>query len=174
MVRLFTILTFLLALVIGASESKAAGADSKCASLFEMEPNLDLSIAGLLAPKSIKRQLYVQSKFNDNIGNFIKEYLNLLDFAYMYRLAEITYDGMYADLNQSGFSSPHEAKSLKDAVLTTQIRILAVMKSQDLTPEFAQNFKEIAIRVYSMDVTKEELVKISNQLNDILANYSRM
>lgn len=176
MVRLFTILTFLLALVIGASNSKAVEGgfkgDLKCASLFETNSNLDLSIADLIAPKTIKRMLYQQSKFNENTASFIKEYLDLLDFAYMNRLAEITYEGKYADLSQSGFSSPREAKLLKDEVLNKQIRVLAVIRSKDLTPEFRESLKRVAIQVYSVDITKEELVKISNQLSDTLASYN--
>lgn len=173
MKKLFLIL---LLIVIVSFQAHATEKFIQCRSLFGDQTRTTLAtehIADLIAPYDVKKRLLQQTYSSLLIRDFVIEYSQLINDLYMGSFFEALYGNKRTDIRSTGFTSVADAKSTREDVINKQIKILSIMDSQDLTPEFARDFKLIAIKVYDDHTRKKDLIHLSKRLDSVITMYSQ-
>lgn len=173
MKKLFLIL---LLIVIASFSAHATEPVFRCVSMFHNDRNriAEYQIQDFIAPSYIKRKLLKQAFYHPLMRDFVIEYGELLNDLYQARYYEAVLGKASANYKSLGFTSVEDMRGTREDILNKQVKILSIMDSQDMTIEFARDFKLIAIKAYDDTTTKKELLQTSKRLDAVIAMYSKL
>ncbi|MES2767676.1 MAG: hypothetical protein V4596_00905 [Bdellovibrionota bacterium] len=168
MKKLFLILLFI---VIASYDAHAADRTVRCMSLFS-KGNASMHINNMKASFDVKKRLLLQTIRSQSIREFVVEFSLLIDQLYETRFVEALESKNDADYKSLGFNSIDEARALKEVVISKEIRVLSIMDPNDMTSEFAADFKRIAIRIYDTKTSRKEVLLLNDRLDQVILSYS--
>lgn len=167
-------LFLILLLIVIASFNAHAMVDKsvRCMSLFA-KGNASMHINDMLAPFEVKKNLLRQTIQSPVIRDFVIDYSELTDRLYVERFAEAVSGKESSDYKKLGFKSIDEIRVWKETIIAKQIKILSIMDPNDMTPEFAVDFKRILTRMYNPETTKEDILTLNTRLDAVILSYQR-